>query len=120
MRRIPATSAACIFLFLPSRAIISTGVQIVPHLELSSASRLRIFFLYCLTSLLSVNISTTSLTEKYHSSVSSFHTVLIFLSSNICILLSICITSIKEFYHNIFLSFVYQTLESVNNLYVTI
>ena len=41
---------------IPSGASISTGVQIVPHLELSSESRARIRLMYCLTSALSVYI----------------------------------------------------------------
>ena len=50
------------------------GVQIVPQLKFSSVSRIRILFIYCLGSALSVSISTTSTIEKNHSSFSSSYT----------------------------------------------
>jgi hypothetical protein len=45
---------------LPSAAIISTRVQIVPQLLFNIKSLLRIFLIYCLTSALSVRTPTTS------------------------------------------------------------
>ena len=41
--------AASTYLFSvsPSADVIAVRVQIVPHLELSSGSRARIFFIYC-------------------------------------------------------------------------
>ena len=62
--KMPSRSAACVLRRLPSGANITTGVQIVPHLELSSESRDRIRLMYCLTSALSVNTCTISVTEK--------------------------------------------------------
>ena len=47
------------------------GVQIVPHLELSSASRARIRLMYCLTSALSVNTYTFLLKVKGISQISA-------------------------------------------------
>ena len=55
---------------------IPEGVQIVPHLELSSGLRERIFLIYCFGSALSVNTATTSTTEKNYSCASSSHKVL--------------------------------------------
>src|SRR5699024_5270876 len=66
----------------PSEAVMAVRVQIVPHLVLSSRSRERIFLMYCLGSALSVKAATISVTEKYHSSCSSFHAVRIALFSN--------------------------------------
>ena len=61
---------------------VSTRVQIVPQLFLSCSSLVSIFFIYCFTSELSVNISTTSCTEKYHFCSFSFHSERTCLLSN--------------------------------------
>ena len=74
-------SAAWVLRRLPSGAIISRGVQIVPHLELSSGSRARIRQTYCFMSSLSVNTCTISATAKQYFSFSASHTMRTFLPS---------------------------------------
>ena len=80
-RKIPSSVAAWILRRLPSSAIITTGVQFVPHLAPCSGSQLLIFLMYCFGSALSVNIRNTPTTEKYHSSCSESHAVRIGWSS---------------------------------------
>ncbi len=91
-----SVSATSVKRFFPSAAVIF-NCTIFSYSSLPSAANLRFKSLQYLLGLsVPLNTSHTSTTEKYHSSFSSFHAVLILLSSNICILLSICITSVEE------------------------
>ena len=85
MRKMPSRSAAWVLRRLPSDASISTGVQIVPHLEFSSGSHTRIRLTYCLTSTLSVSICTISDTTKKYFSCFVFQARRTFLPLKSCI-----------------------------------
>ena len=64
MRKMPSSGAQFTWCLLPSEEMNWWGVQIVPHTELSSASRWRMRLMYCFGSVLSVRASTASMMQK--------------------------------------------------------